>query len=283
MQTKTPAPHHGSLGLPRRARALLLAALRRLAVIPSGGPDWPQAASPRLLALVPVRNEARFLPGFLANVATQVDGIVALDDGSTDGSADLLESHPAVLQVLRVPASRPRWEEPENWRRLVMAAAQHRPDWIMALDADERLELAFRRRANRVIRRGTRFGFAAYAVRFRELWGDCDHYRCDGRWKRKSVARLFRAVPEPILDTRPVHPFRPPLQLQWLGGWPLADLELYHLRMIDPADREARLRRYQELDPDRRWQKIGYDYLVDERGLRRRRVPAHRHFAEARS
>jgi len=222
----------------------------------------------------------RYLPGFVANVAPQVDGIVALDDGSSDGSAEFLEAHPAVLGVLRVPSTRPRWDEPANWRRLVEAAREHRPEWIVAIDADERLERDFRRRAARVIRRGRLLGFEAYAVRLRELWGDRDHYRCDGLWAKKRPPRLFRARHDHAFDARPVHPVRVPLQSQRLGGWPVADLEIYHLRMIEVADREARQRRYLELDPDRRWQKVGYDYLVDERGLRRRRVPPHRRFLE---
>ena len=36
--------------------------------------------------------------------------------------------------------------------------------------------------------------------------------------------------------------------------------------MIEPADR-ARLERFRRIDPDRIWQPIGYDYLVDENGL----------------
>ena len=51
------------------------------------------------------------------------------------------------------------------------------------------------------------------------------------------------------------------------GGWPEADLRIYHLRMIDPADRRARAARYERIDPDHVWQPIGYDYLLDDAGL----------------
>jgi glycosyltransferase involved in cell wall biosynthesis len=263
------------------ARSIALALLRRALTVPSGAPDWSTVHRPRLLALAPVRNEMRYLPGFVANVAPQVDGIVALDDGSTDGSAEYLEEQPAVLAVVRVPPARPHWDEPANWRRLVEVAREHQPEWIVAIDADERLERDFRRRAARVIRRGRLLGFEAYAVRLRELWGDREHYRCDGLWAKKRPPRLFRARPDHDFDTRPVHPVRVPLQSRRLGGWPVANLEVYHLRMIDAVDRVARQRRYRELDPDRRWQPIGYDYLLDERGLRRRRVAPRRHFVEA--
>jgi glycosyltransferase involved in cell wall biosynthesis len=42
----------------------------------------------RLICVTPFRNERRYLADFLANVAPQVDGIVALDDGSSDGSGE---------------------------------------------------------------------------------------------------------------------------------------------------------------------------------------------------
>ena len=43
--------------------------------------------APRVLALIPFRDEMRFLPGFFQNVAPHVDGVIALDDQSSDESA----------------------------------------------------------------------------------------------------------------------------------------------------------------------------------------------------
>lgn len=234
-----------------------------------------------MLALVAVRDEMRFLPAFLANVAPHVDGIVALDDGSSDGSAELLEARPEVLQVLRVARDRPAWDEVGNHRALVAAALRHGAEWLIALDADERVEREFRARAERVIRRGGRLGFTAYAVVLRELWGDRSRYRVDGRWKRKRPPRLFRARADHEFDTRSLHAGKAPLQGRVLGTFPVADLAVYHQRMIRREDRIARRDRYLALDPGARWQPgIGYDYLTDERGLRLRRVPRRRDFEE---
>jgi len=241
----------------------------------------PGARCVRLLAVVAVHNEMAFLPGFLANVAPHVDGIVALDDGSTDGSPDLLQANPSVLEVLRVPAGRPFWDEVGNFKNLHKTALRHGAEWIIALDADERLECQFRERAERVIRRGRRFGLAAFTVKLRELWDAADTYRCDGLWGRKRVPRLFAALADHRFDQRPLHADKAPLQARVAGHYVGADLEIYHLRSLRPADRAARRDRYKALDPDAIWQPgIGYDYLTDERGLRLRRVSSQRMYPE---
>jgi glycosyltransferase involved in cell wall biosynthesis len=251
----------------------------RLLFVPSAG--LARRRRVRLLALLAVRDEMRFLPGFLGNVAPQVDGIVALDDGSRDGTGDYLAEHPAVLEVLRIAQDRPTWDEPGNHRALVAAGLRHGADWLIALDADERVERQFRPRAERVIRRGRLLGFSAYAVRLRELWGSRHTYRSDGRWPRKRPPRLFQARADHQFDPRPLHGAKAPLQARVLGTFPVADLEVYHLRMIRRDDREARRDRYLALDPDERWQpRLGYAYLTDERGLRLRRVRPARDFEE---
>src|SRR5438132_131776 len=60
----------------------------------------------RLLALPACRNETRDLPGYLGNVASPVEGIVALADGSTDGPSNSSRPRPEVIELRRVPADR---------------------------------------------------------------------------------------------------------------------------------------------------------------------------------
>jgi len=252
----------------------------RVLVVPSGGA--PVAGRRvRLLALVAVRNETPYLPGFLANVAPHVDGIVALDDGSTDGSGALLQSHPRILEVLRVPADRPQWDEVGNYKKLHAAALRHGAEWMIALDADERVEKDFRERVERVIRRGRRLGLSAFTLRLRELWNSPETFRIDGVWGRKRVARLFAARPDHRFDYRPLHAAKAPLQARVARGFIAADLELYHLRTLRREDREARRDRYKALDPESFWQpEIGYDYFTDERGLRLCRIDRRRGYVE---
>ncbi len=220
----------------------------------------------RLLALIAFRDEMRFLPGFFESVAPQVDGIVALDDGSVDGSGEFAARHPAVLEVLHIPPGTHADNLDSVLRRMLIEAAwNHGADWLLGIDADERVERSFRSRAEREIDRAEALGADAMWVDFKELW-DPAHFRSDGIWGRKRKACLFRSSRDHVFDDRRVHSFWASVP-EPEGGWPLADLRIYHLRMIDPADRVARAQRYERIDPDHVWQPIGYDYLLDETDL----------------
>src|SRR5687768_3353830 len=94
------------------------------------------------LCLVPVRNGADHLPAYLAAAADLCDGVVALDDGSTDETGDILQANPLVKVVLTNPRrdSYAGWDDAANRTRLLEAASELDPRWILFLDADERID-----------------------------------------------------------------------------------------------------------------------------------------------
>jgi hypothetical protein len=220
----------------------------------------------RILALTAFRDEMRFLPGFFESITPHVDGIVALDDGSSDGSREFVAGQSGVLELLHVPPGTHDEMADSILRRILIEAAwRHDADWLLGVDADERLERHFRQRAEAELDRADARSAQAMWVQFKELW-DPGHYRSDGIWGRKNKACLFRSSRDHVFDDRRVHSFWASVP-EPAEGWPMADLRIYHLRMIDPKDRSARVALYERVDPDRVWQPIGYDYLLDERDL----------------
>jgi glycosyltransferase involved in cell wall biosynthesis len=226
------------------------------------------AGDSRLYALLAFRDEMRYLPGWFAANAHQVDGVIAYDDGSADGSAEYVAAQPGVLELLHRPSDAPTgWDEPGVHRALVAAAGRHGADWLVAVDADERMEEQFGARVRVEIARLEGRGIRASAVRIRELWDGPDRVRMDGAWGDKWHARLFAWRADHESDPRRLHGHWAPMNAMTHGGFPPSDVILYHLRMMHDDDRERRRTRYEAGDPLLEFQPQGYSHLTDTTGL----------------
>ena len=133
--------------LPRRAweayrmrwkrRRLVLRALRKLGELQPVTP-YPRPPRGAILAFACLRDEAERLPSWLAhNRRLGVDRFVIVDNGSTDGTADLLRREPDV-SLWRTAASYRAARFGMDW----LTALQHRlapGHWCLTVDADELL------------------------------------------------------------------------------------------------------------------------------------------------
>ncbi|MET4578340.1 glycosyltransferase [Ottowia thiooxydans] len=229
----------------------------------------PQAAvaiqRSRILGVVQVRNEAALLKGCLDHLRPYVDGFVILDDGSTDHTPRVIEVEPKLAVHLRTPVVEPHhWDEKGNKLRLLRAAQRAGADWVLVCDADERLESLFLRHLRAVATTLGPVRLPCVSLALRELWDRPDQYRVDGVWGRKRVARFFK-LPKQISfnSTSDLHGPWYPDEVRARGQFIATGYHMYHLRMIHAAQREARRDRYVRLDPDNRFQALGYDYLTD--------------------
>jgi glycosyltransferase involved in cell wall biosynthesis len=229
---------------------------------------------PRLCVVLQCYNERRHIHEWLNHVAAFADSIVVLDDGSNDGTAQVLESRAGTIRLLtRHPKCKRAWSEPTNRRILVAEAATLDAQWIFAIDADERLEMDGSAQIKAIVRSAEDAKKSVVSFRLRELWGSPSQYRRDGIWGEKRKASLFKYVAA-------THQFD---DRQWHGEWyslatreddiMAVDVNIYHLAMITAANRRARCEKYKLLDPECAYQAIGYDYLVDESGIDLEDIP----------
>jgi glycosyltransferase involved in cell wall biosynthesis len=223
-------------------------------------------AQPRIACVMQLRNEERYLEGCLAHLRDHVDGVIALDDGSTDATPGMLEREPSLLACIRNPASGEHvWRERDNKLRLLQRARQLDFDWLLCCDADERYEQGFLENLRTIAGSFPADQLVCISVTLRELWNSPCQYRVDGVWGRKSRARFFR-LPSVITfdDDQDLHGQWYPDQVRKGARMLRIRHALYHLKSIRREDRERRRDFYNRLDPERRFQAEGYDYLAEE-------------------
>lgn len=233
----------------------------------------------KIIGLLQFRDEERYIKGWLENIAPAVDGIVALDDGSTDETLSIIAAHAKTLEVIRRPSGK-EWDEYINQVSLIKAGRRHGADWFLCLDADERIEIRLSNDIRSLIVEADARKVDAFSLHLRDLWNDRFNYRVDGIWANRGRYRLFRNVnTHTKFDPRRLHRYWLPLEI-------LANIKnvgvaipyaIYHLRMIRLEDRIARYERYTRIDPNNNQQQ-GYERLIDEVNLKLEPVPTDRDF-----
>jgi glycosyltransferase involved in cell wall biosynthesis len=234
---------------------------------------------PRLALLLPARNAAADLPGWFAAVEGFADAVVALDDGSTDETGAILASQPAVSVLLRNPvrATYAGWDDRANRQALLDACADLEVDWILQLDADERLHPDDARALRTAIDHGLLDPDDGYLLQVLRVVDGSDGYDEDHLW----VGRLFghrpgAQLPEEALHLVPLPEVIPPERRR------RTTLRILHHGSATPERRAARVAKYREADPDHRWQ-ASYERLaiapreVRRAGARPPQLPVVRH------
>ena len=206
---------------------------------------------PSVLAVFSFRFDAHLVPDLLRNIGPMVDGWVGFDDRQSD---------------------QPYSDEPLRKAALIGRARQLGASWVLAIDPDERLELGAADRIREMTGQCERI---LWQFQLRELFAPTS-YRVDSVWGQKRQIRLFPLLDGQQFSTQALHGPWYPIE----PGYRRLDsgLNLYHLKMITRARREARRDLYARLDPEGKFQRIGYDYLADDTGAEFEDIAPGRHY-----
>jgi glycosyltransferase involved in cell wall biosynthesis len=194
-----------------------------------------------------VRNGEEHLASWLASVGRFADSVIALDDGSTDRTREILEESAIVRTVLTNPVrdSYLGWDDRENRQRLVDAAVDAGTGWALFLDADERIDEADGRTFQSFLRTDARKGFA-YGFELFSMVGDEHHRNPRALW----VIRLFHCddALQP-LPSRRLHFVPVPANID-REHWLYTSLRIQHFGGSSAERRVERRAKYAEVDPD---------------------------------
>ena len=218
----------------------------------------------RLAVLLPARNAAAFVPGWLACVERFADVVVALDDGSTDDTAAVLAASPLVGALLRNPV-RPTyegWDDLGNRNRLLEAVPGVGADWVLSLDADERIDDGDAAALRRLVD-GEGDPSCGYLLEVHRMIGDAEHYDKASMW----VGRLFAARPGQRFAGLRLHLVPLPTDIP-PERHRRTTIRLKHLGDLDDARRQARFAKYEEADPERTFQADYANLLVAPTAVR---------------
>ena len=84
-----------------------------------------------------VRDEADVIAGTLRHMADEVDYIIVADNGSTDGTRDILYDLAGQLPLMVLEDPETGYFQSEKMTALASAAADQGAEWIVPFDADE--------------------------------------------------------------------------------------------------------------------------------------------------
>jgi glycosyltransferase involved in cell wall biosynthesis len=204
-----------------------------------------------LLCLLPVRNGESDLPGYLASVARLADAVVALDDGSTDRTREILETSSLVRMVLANPRRDDYrgWDDAANRNRLLAAAATLSPSWILSLDADERISADDAATLRSFLETEARPEFA-YGFKVYRMSQDLAHFDRAGLW----VYRLFHFAPGQRFPDQRLHFVPIPTSIP-RDRWLRTTIRIQHLASTTEERRVARFEKYRQADPGNAFQR----------------------------
>ena len=205
---------------------------------------------PTLLAMMAVRNEAnRFLQPVLDRLSTLADGIVILDDASTDHTPELCRAHPQVIRFERLSTPLFPHNEAQLREKLWQLTVELNPDWILAVDADEIFETRNGREISAFLQQ-TQYELITFPVY--HFWGDFRHYRVDRWWHpacgRTACLHRYQKNRTYHWAPRTLHCGRFPQEAYRMPRFDSA-IPLLHLGYAHQWEHQEKYRRYLHLDP----------------------------------
>ncbi len=233
--------------------ASLAVSARPVSISEAGSPAfWAGFIPQKFVAMLRVKNEARWIGQVLDALRTVTDETHVLDDHSTDDTRAIAQRKGA-----HVYASPFQGLDETRDKNLLfdMIKALHAEDlredtrlWVIGIDGDEELEPG----AVEILRDCTDPRQLAYSFQVLYLWDREDQVRVDGVYGNFRRMSMFRPVsPELRFEGTPMHGnlHCKSIPEKLIASGKEHRLKLLHYGYLERNDRVAKYLRYNELDP----------------------------------
>jgi glycosyltransferase involved in cell wall biosynthesis len=234
-----------------------------------------RVATPKIIGLLPARNEEEKIGFALQALAKFTDAIVFLDDCSTDKTVQVVSDLSEVCRVEEI-IEKPVWyrDEPGDRNRLLAAGRALGGTHFVVIDADEAftancLEGQFLKKQILSLKPREQL-----ALRWVHLWRSVDHYRVDAPvWSDRYKRCIFCDDGKSEYKSKFIHTSRIPKMKGKRIKLEREDMGLLHFQFVDWPNLELKQRWYRWLerirDPEKTVEAINKKYArsVDESGL----------------
>lgn len=210
----------------------------------------------RRIILAQSYNEIELMEGFLGNMSKYFDGIILLDDSSSDGTYEQA-MHEKLL--IKVQKKRKGFNDLENRNILLNIASFFKSDWFCFMDIDERIDERFSN-FDEIIES---YNGNAINFYFVNIWDKIDYYNTNIPKTDRGIfirARMFRNIgrTQIITTKKKLHFAATPFKEKGL----YAPILIKHLGLIS---KEHRLKKYNFYKKeDKHNDQTDYEYLLSE-------------------
>ncbi len=232
---------------------------------------------PTICAMLLIKNEIEMIERCIDDLILWVDQIVIFDDGSTDGTEEIIKRYPKVTAIYTKPDIGNVRHESDDRQMLLEIAHGTGCEWLLFIDADEVFEDRMKSQVYEMINDDAVNLYHFHEINF---WRCENKYRVDELFNLGWFGRLFRNLPGLRIMDKNEHcggiPKNIPGATLFYSGQPAerkSDVNVKHWgfakydRTVDRACRRWARDPYRIEDGTPRGGWLYYDRMIDETRL----------------